>query len=124
MFPRLGKWLVVLALVSTTGGHWFLLQSIAWVTMAVNFAQTDPLMVALTKTFDGKHPCKICKSVEQGRGSEQKQTVLKIETKLEFCLNREPVALPLPPLLKQFTSFDSLPSSRSEAPPTPPPRLA
>ena len=64
MLPRLGKWVVVFTLVVSTGGHWFALQSVAWVTMAVNFAQTDSFDVALKKTFDGKHPCRICKTVE------------------------------------------------------------
>ena len=125
MFLRLGKWLVVLALVVSTGGHWFALQTVAWFTMAVNFAQQDPLDIALKKTFDGKHPCRICKTVEAGRKSEQKQPTLKVEPKLEFCFSRQAVTVPMPSLLtNHLTIFDTSLSSRSEAPPTPPPRPA
>ena len=93
--------------------------------MAVNFAQTDPLDLALKKTFDGKHPCRICKTVEEGRKSDQKQPTLKVEHKLELCLSREAATLPAPALLAMhLTQFSDSHFSRSEAPPTPPPRLA
>jgi hypothetical protein len=46
------------------------------------------------KTFDDEHPCRICKTVDEGLKSEQKQTTIKVETKLELCLARERVALP------------------------------
>jgi hypothetical protein len=121
---RVGKWLVVIALVIFTGGHWLVLQSVAWFTMAVNFAQTDSLPQALKKTFDGKHPCKICKTVEAGRKSEQKQSSLKVETQLEFCFIRQYVTLPLAPHVEHSTRFVVSYFIRTDAPPTPPPRLA
>jgi len=124
VFQRLGKWLVVLTLVVSTGGHWFALQSVAWFTMAVNFSQTDPLDVALKKTFDGKHPCRICKTVEEGRKSAQKQATLKVETKLDFLCARDAVALPEPPAQVHHTVFVASPLSRKDSPPTPPPRAA
>jgi hypothetical protein len=124
VLPRLGKWLVVFALVVSTGGHWFALQSIAWVTMTVNFAQTDPLDVALKKTFDGQHPCRICKTVEQGRKSEQKQATLKVESKFEFLFDRKSVELPVPPTEIHHTAFVVSHFSRTDSPPTPPPRVA
>src|SRR6185436_9517739 len=124
MFMRFGKWLVVLALVLSTGGHWVALQSVAWVRMAITFAQTEPLHVALKKTFDGKHPCQICKTVQEGRKSDQKQATLKVETKLEFCLYSRSVPLPLPAVEKHLTTFEAALQFRSETPPTPPPRSA
>jgi hypothetical protein len=124
VLPRLGKWLVVLALVASTGGQWFVLQSLAWVTMAVSFAQTDRLDVALEKTFNGKHPCRLCKTVEEGRKSEQKQATLKVETKLEFFFDREAVELPEPPEAIHHTFFVVLYFSRTDSPPVPPPRAA
>src|SRR5678816_4495576 len=114
MFSRPAKWLVVFALVLTTGGHWFALQSIGWVSMVVSFAQTDSLDVAIKKTFDGKHPCRICKSVAAGRESEQKQPVLKMETKLDFWII-EP-AFHLPQIAVTSASealFDASHSSRT-----------
>jgi hypothetical protein len=119
-----GKWLVVLALVVSTGGHWFALQSFAWVRMAVDFAQIDPLAVALKKTFDGKHPCRICKTVREGRKSEQKQATLKVETRLDFLFDREAVQSPVPPTASHHTVFIASHFSRTDSPPTPPPRRA
>src|SRR6266576_3215000 len=83
-FTRWSKWLVVLALVVVTGGHWALLQSVAWVGMTVRYAKCDSFEVALQKTFDGRHPCKLCKLVKQGKASEQKRDLQKLEAKLDF----------------------------------------
>lgn len=124
MLPRLGKCLVVFALVISTGGHWFALQSVAWVTMAVTFAQTDPLYVALKKTFDGQHACRICQTVDEGRKSEQKQATLKVETKFEFFFDREAVRLPEPPASFHHSGFVGSYLSLIDSPPVPPPRAA
>ena len=39
---------------------------------------------ALERTFDGKHPCKICVVVEQGKKSEKKSDQLPTIQKLEL----------------------------------------
>ena len=124
MFLRLGKWLIVCALVFSTGCHWFALQSVAWVTMVVSFAQTESLEVAISKTFDGKNPCRICKTVAEGRESEQKEATIKLETKLDFCVVRTSSLFSVPPLPRQMTAFIGFDSSRTEAPPSPPPKAA
>jgi hypothetical protein len=84
VFVRLSKWSMVLALVLAIGGHWALLQSAAWLGMAVSFSKTESVSVALEKTFDGKHPCPLCKLVKAGKSSERKQDLQKLETKLDF----------------------------------------
>ena len=64
------KWtrlILALMLSLVIGLHWTLLQSFGWVQMFVSFAQTEPVKEALVKTFDGNHPCKVCKLVQQGR---------------------------------------------------------
>ena len=53
MLRQFSKWLVVGALILATGGHWALLQSVAWVGMAIQFSHTDGISIALQKTFDG-----------------------------------------------------------------------
>jgi len=124
MRSRIGQWLVVVALVVATGGHWALLQSLAWVGMAVSFSQSEPLPVALKKTFDGAHPCNLCKFVAEGKKAEKHQPLLKLETKLDFFCVRGALAV-FPPELAVFSSDDSLFAPlRAEAPPGPPPRLA
>jgi len=87
MARRLLQFSVAAALIIAVGGHWAVLQSVAWVSMAVTYSKTDSLEVALKKTFGGRHPCKLCVAVKEGKQEEQKQPVLKIETKLDIvCL--------------------------------------
>jgi hypothetical protein len=122
VFSRVVQWLAVVALTFALGGHWAVLQSVAWVTMVAGYSQTAPLKAALVKTFDGKHPCPICKFVAKGKKSEQKQEMQKLLTKLDFFLASVPTGLfpPVPDALC-FTTSPSA-AARGDAPPTPPPR--
>ena len=121
---KIAQVLVVGALICAIGGHWVILQTAAWVGMAMNYSQQAPFAQALRMTFDGKHPCKICKAVNEGRQTEQKQALLKVETKLDFWLTRHASML-CPPL--HFCVLPGEPDSaqlRGKSPPTPPPRAA
>jgi hypothetical protein len=80
VFIRLQKWFVVLALVVSIGGHWAILQSVAWVGMAVSYSKSSNICQALEKTFDGKHLCKLCKLVRAGKKAESSGD-LKIDLK-------------------------------------------
>ena len=119
---RLLKWLAVVILTFVLGGHWAILQSVAWMTMVAGYSQIDPLKQALVKTFDGKHPCPLCKFVAKGKKSEQKQATQKLLTKLDFFLATSPVGL-FPPARDplQFAPLCSA-GALGETPPTPPPR--
>ena len=65
-----GKWFgkaaVLVMLIFSVGFHWALLQTAAWGYMALRFSLSDSVGQALAKTFDGKHPCALCKIVKQG----------------------------------------------------------
>jgi hypothetical protein len=50
------------------------------------FSQNDSLVVALTKTFDGKHPCPLCKIIEKNKKSDQKQNAVRTEIKIDCIL--------------------------------------
>jgi hypothetical protein len=112
-----------MALTFALGLHWVILQSVAWATMVASYAQTAPLKTALVKTFNGEHPCSLCKFVATGKNSEKKQETHKLLTKLDFFLTPTRVAIyppsPVPPQSEPAFPVDS----RGEAPPTPPPRL-
>src|SRR5579862_4747213 len=84
MFVRPAKLLVVLLLVTTLGMHWALLQTLAWTTMMAENLQTTSFSEALAKTFDGKHPCCLCKVVKAGENSEQKKEFSVTAFKPEF----------------------------------------
>jgi hypothetical protein len=124
VFIRWSKWFVVLALVIVTGGHWALLQSAAWVGMAVNYSKVDSVSVALEKTFDGKHPCNLCKLVKKGKAAEQKRDFQKLETKFDFLTVAGTCGLFPPRPFRHFTPVTEHADARVETPRPPPPRAA
>ena len=123
MFARGSKYLVVLALVFVIGAHWALLQSVAWVGMAVNFSQTESFATALQKTFDGQHPCPLCKLVQAGQTSEKKQDLRKAEAKIDFQLVAGTCGLFPPRPIRHFKAMAECAPARAEAPLLPPPRF-
>ena len=118
---RLGRILTVLAMALWLGGHWLVLQSIAWTTMAVGNSKVLPLRSALATTFDGKHPCQICKFVAQGKKSEQKKDAEQSAPKFEYLPVDEirPAGTLEPYLRPAFVN--TLFNLAKDAPPTPPP---
>jgi hypothetical protein len=54
-------------LMVSIGGQWMVLQGVAWVGMAVSYTMEEgSLGTGLSKTFDGEHPCPLCKAVQKG----------------------------------------------------------
>ena len=113
---------VVLALVLAIGAHWATLQTIAWIGMAVSYSQSSTFKEALVKTFDGRHPCKLCQVVQQGKKSEKKQHRQKPMNKLDLFCFAPSLAIKAPGFLPLSTGFQRPFSALAEAPPKPPPR--
>ena len=124
MLLRCGKWFVVLALVGMIGGHWALLQSAAWVRMAMDFSKEDSMAVALEKTFSGKHLCKMCKMVRAGKAAEKKSDLQKLDAKLDFHFIAGTCGLFPPRPFRHFPPQSERANVLSHAPPLPPPRAA
>ena len=122
MLLRAAKYLLVLALSFSIGAHWAVLQSVAWVGMAVSYSQTEPLSEALTRTFDGQHPCRLCCLVAQGKKAEQRQAAQKAEYKLDLFCAARPLVYVLQAAALNRSCADLAPLDRLEAPPSPPPR--
>jgi hypothetical protein len=122
VFQRSGRWIVVLMLVTATGGHWALLQSIAWIGMTVQFSRSDSIELALEKTFSGEHPCSLCQIVKEGKQREQQQPALKLELHGPLFLVCCDIDLPpsgeFPLVIPEMAHA----LRRSLAPPIPPPR--
>jgi hypothetical protein len=108
----------------TLGGHWLALQSLAWARMVRDFSRHESLVSALAKTFDGKHPCKLCLAIQHGQNSEKKAAQPELTQKIDGFLPVNHVALrgvaEYPPVVLPPRAF----SEWSEPPPTPPPRSA
>jgi hypothetical protein len=100
---RIGKICLVLALVAMLGAHWLLLQTVAWTTMLADNLRTQSVKEAVTETFDGNHPCPLCKAIAAGRQSERKTEFSFQSQKLEFPPAKESFVLIAP------TQFQLLP---------------
>jgi len=120
VFKRLGK--IVLALVAMLGAHWALLQTVAWTTMLADNLCTQPVKEAVTETFDGNHPCNICKAIAAGKQSEKK-TEFSFETqKLEFPPLKENFVLIAPSLFQLLPQENFSAKSLAQKPLIQPPR--
>ena len=121
---RLLQLSVAAMLVLAVGGHWVLLQSVAWVRMTVSFSQSAPLDQALRMTFGGEHPCALCKAVKHGKQSERGTDRRALDQKIDlFCPESAVVVVQPVKHLPVFAVTEDA-SSRREAPPRPPPRIA
>lgn len=123
MLSRLAHCLLIAALLGLLGTHWALMQSFAWARMLADNSNSYPLTVAIAKTFDGKHPCDLCKQIAQGQGEESKSDSSKELRKLEFV--NQPVAILILPGLRPAVVQSLLPRAYPDphSPPTPPPEV-
>jgi hypothetical protein len=119
---RLGKVFVVLVLVSTLSAHWALLQTVAWTTMLANNLQSGSLQDAMAKTFDGNHPCCLCKAIANAKNSQQKNHMTLEKQKLDFPPYDQQLVLIAPSRLDLFSRKNSFAESFFPKPLTPPPR--
>ena len=123
MLARFSKLLLVATLTCSLGLHWALLQSVAWVNMAVHFSRSSPLTEALVKTFDGKHPCSLCKHISKSKSTEKKTDSTLDLKKQEFPYAASMFIFTPPTLYWEVPEKASLASDLTDAPPVPPPRI-
>jgi len=118
----------VFALMVSIGGQWMLLQGVAWVGMAVSYSiEVGSVKEGLEKTFDGEHPCPLCKAVQKG-GQEEGDPADPLtgrvvgKTKAELC-SFEVIRL-FPPTSSRLAAVDVAMKAeeRALAPDVPPPK--
>ena len=118
---RFGQWVLILALLSATGAQWLALQSIAWGAMFVDFARDSSFGTAIVKTFDGAHPCELCKTIEQARTTEKKSVaVVVVKIDLFHQPHSRLIVKAVPAW--ELSIADCRADSRGEPPLHPPPR--
>lgn len=123
---RPARFLVVLALAVSVGLHWGFLQSVAWVGMVASYSRDASFTDALGKTFDGKHPCKLCTSIKKGRAEEKKQDQERGQSgsKPEPGIAWSASVFLFPPAHEIIVTPVPRLTSRPEQPPKPRPRVA
>ena len=123
MFARAGKFLVIVTLVLTTGLHWAALQTVAWSFMLVDHVRTESVSLAVAHTFDGLHPCCLCKAIAKAKKSEQKTESAVALVRLEFVPFAGKIYLPSPAREAISTLLNTFFADRNLPPPLPPPRV-
>jgi hypothetical protein len=125
MIRLIGRTGTIFALCVAVGLHWTALQTIAWTTMLVtNARQTSSLAEAVGKTFDGNHPCGLCKRINSAQHSQKKPEAQATQSKFDLICTVRAVRI--------ISSFEDLHYAesmarlheRGESPPVPPPRVA
>ncbi len=122
MFVRLGQILMIVALLAATGGHWAALQTVAWTTMLAENLESGSFSEAVTKTFDGEHPCCMCKAIAAGKAAEKKSDFTLELKKLEFPPAAERLALIAPAAFRLLPLNNFSADASFLKPPVPPPR--
>ncbi len=119
-----GITMMFLAMFSIAGGHWAILQTVAWTQMIRDYSKESGLIAGVAQTFSGERPCGMCKHIEKSRQQEEKAPAsLKVDKKAEVFVASVTAQL-RPPLATDFvySSLDTDASSRAFAPPVPVPR--
>ncbi len=120
----------LVAVLATLGGHWMALQSFAWARMIGHYAREGSLASAISKTFDGRHPCTLCHIIQNGSQQEQRDPkslpCLRLGEGPDLLCDLRQTAVPLPLLMVTFVIpfVPGSPPAFIPSPPKPPPRPA
>jgi hypothetical protein len=117
-----GNLCLIVALLAATDAQWLVLQSVAWAGMIASYSEQAPLRTALAQTFDGKHPCPLCKAIAAGKKSEKQNELLPPLNKLEFPPAPENLVLFAPSRFQLLPLANTFTKSLVQQPLTPPPR--
>jgi hypothetical protein len=118
----IARGVTIVALCCAIGLQWLTLQSVAWTAMLIDYSKRAPLCQAISQTFDGAHPCSLCRAVNAGKNSEKKSDLQSPTSKIDMiCVSRTTS------LLQTFVTIEyaarDFPSSLiRRSPPVPPPR--
>jgi hypothetical protein len=114
--------MLALALAGSIGLHWAFLQSVAWVGMIISYSHKASVTEALEKTFDGKHPCPLCKSISKSQKAEKKSVSTLELKKLEFPYAPGDFAFIAPTFCWEVRADNHTADVLTHAPPRIPPR--
>jgi hypothetical protein len=124
MIRLIGRALTIFALCLAIGLHWAALQSIAWTTMLVAYSKQTTLSQAVAKTFDGNHPCDLCKRISRTQHSQKKPQAQSTPDKPDLICTARFIRI-----IRSVQNFPYAESAvhffeRGQSPPVPPPRAS
>jgi hypothetical protein len=116
--------LILVAFVFSSGGQWPLLQSVAWANMIRQYSQVVPLAQAVQLTLSGRHPCAMCRAIAAKKQSPDNRIAALFQHEKKIV---SPALVALAPRLvvtpQAFALREPILETRSDVPPTPPPRF-
>ncbi len=122
--PRHLRVTAVAALAFSLGLHWMVLQSVAWISMAVEFSRDLPTLTALKRAFDRQHACHLCRVVAAGKKSQQDDEGQSLSIQLEAVLNPSFLRVHPPASWQPAFTPQSAWVTLGAAPRPPPPRFS
>jgi len=113
-----------LSLALLLGWNSTVLQGLAWCSMVVTYGQQAPLKTAVAWTFDGRHPCQLCRLAPKTASSEQQPKSIQKASKVEGVVPiLSGLVVPQFPVPLPVFAQASTPPSRTLRPVLLPPRL-
>jgi hypothetical protein len=122
VFRKLGQMLMIVAVLSATGTHWLAFQSVAWTAMLAENLHTTSWQQAVKCTFDGKHPCCLCKEIARDKQSEKKSDIPLELKKLDYSYTNFEFVFCAPSEFYEVPPMDDIVKSVTRAPSVPPPK--
>lgn len=113
---------MIIAVLAATGTHWLVFQSVAWTTMFAENLHTTSLEHAVALTFDGKHPCCLCKEIAKGKQSEKKSDLQVESKKLEYSYTNFEFVFCPPSEFYEVRAVNETAKLLTHTPPVPPPK--
>jgi hypothetical protein len=112
----------IFALCCAIGLQWLALQSIAWTAMIVDYSKNASLCHAIAKTFDGAHPCSLCRVVNKANSTEKKSDLQVLTPKIDMICVWQPASSLRPFIRFEYTTGEFCSFQIGQSPPVPPPR--
>ena len=119
----IAKLIVATSLTFSIGGHWGLLQTIAWSSMLLDYSQNLTWTSALSKTIDPDTSCRICEFVQEGKQRESNRNYLKTQFKIDLVCEQREIVLNYPDIAADKIIPVTLQSQFHSPPIAPPPLL-
>lgn len=67
--------LCLVAALHLVGGHWGVMQMVAWASMVTDYSKERGLLQGVKDTFDGEHPCPMCRQIAENKEKEEQQNL-------------------------------------------------
>jgi hypothetical protein len=124
LISRMLIWACIAPIIlGISDGHWAMLQTAAWGRMIVQYSRSSSLRTALEQTFDGRHPCAMCKMIQKAKQSSKQQELQHSSVKDDLVFLQIGDCFNLDLVRSWITgATNSNHPSRGDPPPVPPPR--